>query len=393
MIDIKKALKNNQFILFYQPKIDIQNNKITGAEALIRLKKDNKIYPPSYFIPQAEKSGEIIEIDKWVMKRVINDSREIFVKSNQEIQIAFNLSAKSFESSNLIENLEKMFHYSKDFNAKFELEITETALIDDIQKAKELLERLKEIGFTLSIDDFGVGYGCLTYLKEFPMDVLKIDKSFIDEITTNKKVEYIVESLIYLTNKLNLISIAEGVESVEQVNILKKLKCDKIQGYFYSKPLPLKEFLVLIESFNKPDKSAQFIRYSDKYSVGDYAFDSQHMILINLLNKLFAVLKNKEKRKDYSLNYFTDILDEYLKFHFKLEERFMKKYKYPETERHLKEHYKFLEIYNNLKNHLTDMNERNLYNLFNLLKEWFLNHEINEDKRLIEYIKLSSKKT
>jgi len=178
------------------------------------------------------------------------------------------------------------------------------------------------------------------------------------------------------------------------VNLLKKLNCDKIQGYFYSKPLPLKEFLVLVESFNQPDKSAQFIRYSDKYSVGDYAFDSQHMILVNLLNKLFAVLKDKEKRKNYSLNYFTDILDKYLKFHFELEEKIMKKYKYPEMEKHLNDHSKFLKNYDKLKANLTNINERNIYNFFNLLKEWFLNHEINEDKRLIEYIKKSSfKKT
>lgn len=387
-MDIKKALENNEFILYYQPKVDIQKNQITSAEALIRLKKDNKIYPPSFFIPHAEKSGEIVDIDKWVMKKVVNDSREIFVKSHQVINISFNLSGISFKNKNLINNLEKVFKFSKDFNSEFEIEITETALIDDVKRAKKNLEKLKEIGFTLSIDDFGIGYGSLTYLKEFPIDVLKIDKSFIDDMLKDKKVEYIVESLIYLSNKLNLTSIAEGVEDIDQVDLLKKLNCNKIQGYFYSKPLPLEKFLILIDSFNEKDKKTKFIRYTDeKYSVGDYAFDSQHFILVNLLNKLFDVLKDKEKRKFFPLNYFTDILDEFLKFHFDLEEKYMKKHNYPHIHEHLKEHQKFLEVYNKLKNNLTQTNERNLFNLFNLLKEWFLKHEMTEDKKLVNFVK------
>jgi len=283
-MNIKEALEKNKFMLFYQPKVDFKSNKIVGAEALLRLIDNNEIITPDDFMPEAEESGEIVEIDKWVIKRVINDEREMFASSNDSINISFNLSALSFKSDDFIEELSEMFESTKDFNSKFEIEITENSVMDDVEKAKKTLEELKELGFTLSIDDFGVGRASLIYLKEFPIDVIKINKSFIDEITSNEKVRGIVDSLIFLAKRLNLSSIAKGVEDIEQVELLKEINCDNIQGYFYAKPLPLEKFIIFLKSFNETEIDNQFVKYSDKLKVGNSALDSHNLILVNVLN-------------------------------------------------------------------------------------------------------------
>lgn len=382
---IDRAIKNNLFTLFYQAKIDISENKVVGAEALIRLKDKDKFISPALFIPEAEKNGEIIKIDKWVVKRVINDAREIFVNTDENINISFNISPFYFEREEFVKDLENIFFSTKDFLSLFEIEITERCLLKDLLSVKEKLEYLKKIGFKISIDDFGIGYGGLTYLKDLPVDVLKIDKSFIDEILTNEKTLKIVDGLICLCKKLNIKSVAEGVESIEQVDILKELGCNIIQGYYYSKPLSLDKFILFVKSFNKVETS-QFIKYSSKYSTGSYAIDSQHMVIVNILNTLFKILKSKE-RATFPIDYFIEILDDYLVTHLKTEEAIMRKYRYPFFQKHTTEHKEFLKIYNKFKENLTDVNERNLYNFFNLLKEWFINHEIKEDKKMIDYIK------
>ena len=385
MINIEEAIKNNFFTLFYQAKVDIEKNKIVGAEALIRLKGENGYISPNQFIPQAEKSGEILKIDKWVAKQVINNAREIFVKTNENITISFNVSPIYFEQESFTKDLENIFTSTKDFLSLFEIEITERAMLKDLSKVKEKVDYLKKVGFKISIDDFGIGYGELTYLKELPIDTLKIDKSFIDNITSDKKTLNIIDSLIYCCKKLNIKSVAEGVETIEQIEILKQLGCKIIQGYYYAKPMSLHKFILFIKSFNN-STSSQFIKYSSEYSTGSYAIDLQHMIIVNLLNKLFEVLKNKE-RSDFSLKYFTDILDEYLINHLKMEETIMRKYKYPFFQKHRSDHQKFLTEYNKFKKELTEINERNLYNFFNILKEWFIEHEVKEDREMISYLK------
>ena len=386
MIDIQRAIKKNLFTLFYQPKFDISKNKIVGAEALIRLKSKDGYISPSEFILEAEKNGEIIKIDQWVFNKIIKDSREIFTKSNENIFLSFNVSAKHFENENFIKDLEKIFTYTKDFWGLFEIEITESGFLKDIKAAKEKLKHLKKTGFKIAIDDFGVGCGFLTYLKDLPIDTLKIDKFFIDNIETDEKTLAIVESLIYLSKKLNLKTVAEGVENASQVDILKNLGCNVIQGYYYSKPLPLEKFVSLIKKINNPEEP-QFIKWSNKYSTGSYAIDSQHMIIINMLNKLFEVLKDKNRRKSFPLEYFTEILDDFINNHFKMEENIMRKYKYPFFQKHKTNHEKFIKEYNKFKQDLTNINERNLYNLFNMLKEWFNKHELKEDKEMVEYLK------
>ncbi len=386
MIDIDETIKRKGFTLYYQPKIDLKTLKVIGAEALIRLKEKDKIIPPSQFIPQAEKNNDIIKIDKWVFNRVVNDAREIFVKTNCKILISFNVSGQHFEKECFLKNLEKIFSSTKDFLGLFEIEITETSIINNVKNAKKNLERLKHIGFSISIDDFGTGWGGLSYLLKLPIDTIKIDKIFIDNIEKDEKALGIVESLIYLCKRLNIKSIAEGVEDIHQVDILKDIGCDVIQGYYYAKPMPIGKFIAFVNAQNN-NTETRFINWSEKYSVGSYALDSQHMIVINILNKLFEILRIKKEREEFPLEYFVEIFDEYLLKHFRTEEAIMKRYNYPLIDEHISEHMGLMETYNEFKENLTEINERDLFNLFNMIKDYFLQHELKEDKKMLTYIK------
>jgi hemerythrin-like metal-binding protein len=391
--DIKGAIKNNLFTLYYQPKINLKTKKVESCEALIRLRSGGKIISPDKFIPQAEKDGSIVEIDKRVFKKVTEDARRIFTKTFEEqIRISFNISAIHFSDDDVYENLMNIFVNTKDFNSLFEIEITEGALIKDKQKSLDIINRLKKEGFKFALDDFGTGYASLSYLRDLPIDTLKIDKSFIDNIANDEKHLAIVDATLYLSKKLKIKSVAEGVEDIEQAELLYQMNCDEIQGYYFSKPLPIEKFILFVLSVNKSEKENQFIHWSDKYATHLITIDSQHMILVNLLNKLYVVLKDKELRENTALNDYIDIIDEYIHMHFKIEYKYMNKYNYPQLKEHLLQHENFTKLFQKFKDALfSTTNERNIFNLFKLLKEWFLEHEIKSDKKLVDFIKANLK--
>ena len=370
------------FLLYYQPKIDTKTNTVKSCEALIRLKVDGKIIPPNFFIPQAERDGSIEDIDRWVFERVAQDSRYISMKSQENIAISFNVSGRHLSNGHLISDLEKTFVFEKLFNSSFTVELTETALIKHKETALKTLEQIKEMGFKLAIDDFGTAYASLSYLKDFPIDTLKIDKIFIDEIHENNKVLCIVDSLIYLSEKLNLKTVAEGVEKLEQAEILYKKGCDEIQGYYYSKPLPLNDFITFVNAVNKTKKSAKFILWGDKYSTGSYALDANNMILAGILNNIYEILKDPVQRKKDHILHYTEFVEKYLEASYNSTASYLKRCNYRDQVTHLE---RFREIKNKLeqfKNNISEVNERNLYNLFNILKEYF-EITIEEDREIV----------
>ncbi|MFK5882185.1 MAG: bacteriohemerythrin [Sulfurospirillum sp.] len=387
--DIKSAIQNNLFTLYYQPKINLKTKKVESCEALIRLIINGKIISPDNFIPQAEKDGSIVEIDKWVFKKVVEDARRIFTKTfEEEIIISFNISPIHFSKDDVFKNLMNIFEKTKDFNSHFEVEITESAFIEDKQKSFEIIDRLKEEGFKFALDDFGTGYASLSYLKDLPIDTLKIDKSFIDDMIIDEKTLAIVDTILYLSKKLKIKSVAEGIENIEQADLLYQMKCDEIQGYYYSKPLPIEKFILFVLSTNKAEKENQFIRWSDKYATHLMAIDSQHIIIVNLLNKLYTVLKDKELREKTTIKNYLDIVDEFIHMHFGTEDNYMQKYNYPKTKEHMIQHKNFIKLFQEFKDTLsTTTNERNIFNLFKLLKKWFLEHEFISDKKLANFIK------
>ena len=242
--DLRRALKGEEFFLHYQPQIDVQTGKIVGAEALIRWQHPERgLVPPFNFISLAEKCGLIIPIGEWVLKTACAQNIAWQKEGLPPILTAVNISAQQFKQKNFKESIMQILGDTGLAPHLLELEITESAFMENAESMLESLHSLKEIGLHLSIDDFGTGYSSLSYLKHFPIDKLKIDRSFVMDITDDSRNNAIIETIIHLGHNLKLKVIAEGVETAEQLATLRKLQCDEIQGYYFSRPLSHHDFV------------------------------------------------------------------------------------------------------------------------------------------------------
>lgn len=246
---LRNAVEKKMFTLVYQPKSNFDRKDILGFEALIRW-NDSKlgVINPDEFIPIAEQSGYMYKIGLWVLETAFNDLNIIQKRYNTtQFHMAINISGKQLEDTRFLNDLKVLIDKTKVPISSLEFEITETALINNIENVIPILNELKNIGITLSIDDFGTGYSSLSYLKKMPIDILKIDKEFITELNDNCDDNVIVEAIIALAKSLKLSTIAEGVETIEQSNILKNMECNLLQGYLYSRPLTLDLLFSFIE--------------------------------------------------------------------------------------------------------------------------------------------------
>ncbi len=236
--ELKKALINNEFSLNYQPKVDIETGEIIGFEALLRWNnlKLGEV-PPIEFIPLAEETGMIIPIGEWVLSNACKQNKKWIEEGYPSIKVAVNLSAKQLNQSDFVENVKNILVETGLKPENLELEITESAIMKNPDTVIQMLKEMKKLGVSLSIDDFGTGYSSLNYLKKFPIDSIKIDKSFVDDLEHSKDDASIIKATISLAHNLNLKVIAEGVENENQLKFLRKHKCDIIQGYYFSRPL------------------------------------------------------------------------------------------------------------------------------------------------------------
>lgn len=243
---LRHAAENKEFILHYQPQVDLETGTISGMEALIRWNhpKLGFIYPDK-FISLAEKTGIIVPISEWVIEEACMQNKKLHDMGYDYLVVAVNLSPLQFQKKNLAKTIKNILKKTRLSPEYLEIEITEGILMENIEEAIEILLELKEIGVKISIDDFGTGYSSLNYLREFPIDKLKIDRSFIKGIPTKDK-GAIANIIIQLAKSLNLKVTAEGSETKEQVEFLKMRRCDEIQGYYFSKPLSKKEFTKLL---------------------------------------------------------------------------------------------------------------------------------------------------
>lgn len=247
--DLRQALERNEFLLFYQPQIDVQTKQIIGFEALLRwLHPVKGLLGPLVFIDVAEKTGLIIAIGEWVLNQACLQTRGWQQQFDVQWRVSVNLSAMQFNQQLLLEQVGQSLNNSGLPAASLELEITETAMLKDVMETIPLLNALKAMGVGLAIDDFGTGYSSLSYLKNFPINTLKIDKSFVDEIVDNPKDAAIARTIVQLADNLGLRTIAEGVESIAQIDMLTTMGCKELQGYYYSKPLPAGEIERLLEN-------------------------------------------------------------------------------------------------------------------------------------------------
>lgn len=249
---MERAISNQEFVLFFQPKLNLRTNRIVGIEALTRWMCDGTIIPPNEFIPIFEKNGFVEKLDYFVLAKTCE-----FIKQNQALclpKISINLSAVTIVQEELVENvLNIVTKYDVD-PCRLELEVTESAFVDDFKCSNNNLDKLREKGFLISMDDFGTGISSLDRLHGLNIDVLKIDRSFIVNSIDDGKGAIIIESVIKMAQAMNLETVAEGIETKEQLEYLQRLNCEFGQGYYFSRPLPEEEFLEFFKSNTNVDE-------------------------------------------------------------------------------------------------------------------------------------------
>ena len=247
--ELRQALENSEFLLHYQPKVDAITSKVIGAEALIRWKHPHKgLVPPCRFIPIAEESGLINEIGEWVLHTAVQQVADWQLAGLAVVPVAVNLSVVQFRQDTLYETVCQALRISKLEPSMLELEMTEGIAMENSDRTISVLNQLHGLGVSLSIDDFGTGYSSLSYLKRFKIDTLKIDQSFVRDLGRDPEDAAIVTAIIAMAHSLGFRTIAEGVETQEQLNFLREKQCDEIQGYFFSKPVPAEEFVQLLRN-------------------------------------------------------------------------------------------------------------------------------------------------
>jgi diguanylate cyclase (GGDEF)-like protein len=237
--ELRRAVENEELILYYQPQIDIATRRLCGAEALVRWQHPKLgLVPPLDFIPMAEDTGLILPIGEWVLKSACNQAASWHRSGLPNLRVAVNVSPKQFHQKEFFDTVRRIVHQSLIEPSLLELEITESSLVENAGPVIELLSRLKELGVSIAIDDFGIGYSSLAYLKRLPIDMLKIDRTFVSDAITDPDDAAIVVAIITLAHNLRLEVMAEGVETEELITFLHRLNCDKAQGYLLGKPVP-----------------------------------------------------------------------------------------------------------------------------------------------------------
>jgi diguanylate cyclase (GGDEF)-like protein len=246
--DLRRALDLGQLELHYQPKVDIATNRIRSAEALLRWRHPIRgLVPPNVFIPIAEETGLIVQIGEWVLREACRQVRAWIDSGMSPVRVAVNLSARQFRHVDLVAVVRSAIDDAQLQPGYVELELTESAIMDDAEESAATLGILSTMGVHISIDDFGTGYSSLSHLRRYPLDKLKIDSSFVRDLMSNPDDASIVKSIISLAHNLRLRVVAEGVETAEQLNFLRELGCDQYQGYFCSPAVPPPAFEALLQ--------------------------------------------------------------------------------------------------------------------------------------------------
>ena len=246
---IRQALEREEFVLHYQPKLDLKSGRIVGAEALIRWFQPRSGWvSPADFIPVAEDSGLIVRLTQWVLRQACEQAQAWRAMGLAPLCISVNISAIDFRQRDFVDNLATLLKQTGLPPTQLELEITESVLMQNVDETVEILNRIKAMGVRLALDDFGTGYSSLSYLRRFPIDVLKIDQSFVHGLKVNSQDEQLISAIIGMGKSLDLNIVAEGVETVEQLKFLQTQLCEEGQGYLFSKAVPSKDFARLLQA-------------------------------------------------------------------------------------------------------------------------------------------------
>ncbi len=255
--DLQQALELGQFELYYQPKVDAQTSAVNGAEALIRWRHPVRgLVPPTTFIPLAEEAGLMEPIGNWVIEEACRQASAWQKEGLAPTRVAVNLTAHQFRSGHLLGTIRNALKQARLDPSFLEVEVSESSLMSDPEESVNILKQLSQMGVMVSVDDFGTGYSSMSYLQRFPIDKLKIDRAFINEVNSSTDATSIVSAIVSLGHTLKLKVIAEGVETPEQLEFLQRLGCDQYQGYHYSAAMPAAEFAEFIRMGGREPKSA-----------------------------------------------------------------------------------------------------------------------------------------
>jgi EAL domain-containing protein (putative c-di-GMP-specific phosphodiesterase class I)/CheY-like chemotaxis protein len=287
---LRRALDQNELVVFYQPQLSLRTGEIIGAEALVRWQHPEQgLVMPGVFIPLAEASGLIIPLGEWVLRAACQQNKAWQDAGLPPVTVAVNMSARQFAAQDMVK-LAASILKSTGLGANYlELELTESAVMADAEAFIHATEELKDLSITLSIDDFGTGFSSLSYLQRFAIDRLKIDQSFVREITSNANSAAIALAIISLAHNLKLSVIAEGVETEAQLNFLRRRDCDEMQGYFFSKPVPADAF----EKMLREQRKLTFASGAE--------LPSRTLLLVDDEPSILASLKRLFRREGYGI--------------------------------------------------------------------------------------------
>jgi EAL domain-containing protein (putative c-di-GMP-specific phosphodiesterase class I) len=246
---LRRALDRDQFALHYQPKVDMATGQITGVEALLRwTHPDLGMLPPMQFIPLAEETGLIVPIGRWVLKEACAQNMAWQRRGLQPISMAVNLSPRQFADEHLLQDIDEALAASGMAPVLLQLEVTESMVMRNVPRAVKVLDSIQSRGIRLAIDDFGTGYSSMSLMKQFPIDTIKIDRSFVRDLPNDSEDQAIAQAIISMGKALGMTVVAEGVETTEQETFLRNHACDEMQGYLFSKPLPSQQLAALLGS-------------------------------------------------------------------------------------------------------------------------------------------------
>jgi EAL domain-containing protein (putative c-di-GMP-specific phosphodiesterase class I) len=268
-LDLRSALETEQFFLLYQPTVDLASLQVTGVEALIRWRHPARgVVPPLEFIPMLEETGSIIEIGRWVLQQACMQAAA-WQNQGLALSMSVNVSARQLESDALVDDVRSALQTNLLRPELLTLEITETTLMHDADKTAGRLERLRALGVRIAIDDFGTGYCSLAYLKRFPIDILKIDCSFVADLSESEDARTLVRTLVRLGTDLGLVTLAEGIETSGQLDELRRQHCAVGQGYLFARPLEPAALEELLRAPLRPELHLDLVAAGDtEYAVG-----------------------------------------------------------------------------------------------------------------------------
>jgi EAL domain-containing protein (putative c-di-GMP-specific phosphodiesterase class I) len=246
---LRRALERDQFALHYQPKVDLASGQITGVEALLRwTHPELGVLPPMQFIPLAEETGLIVPIGRWVLREACAQNMAWQHRGLRPVSMAVNLSPRQFADEHLLQDIDEALASSGMSAVLLQLEVTESMVMRNVSRAVKVLDAIQSRGIRLAIDDFGTGYSSMSLMKQFPIDTIKIDRSFVRDLPNDSEDQAIAQAIISMGKALGMTVIAEGVETVEQQAFLRSHDCDEMQGYLFSKPVPPAELAGLLRS-------------------------------------------------------------------------------------------------------------------------------------------------